>query len=126
MIRKPNKPNYILAKHYRGISLLNCLGKVVEKVAVEILSKRCERLELLYSGQFGSRKMRSSIDAVVKLIATVEHAWKHKRIAGTLLLDIKGAYPNVDRRMLLKRLIELGILGDLIRWVDSFMTDRKV
>ena len=50
ILRKPNKPNYILAKHYRGISLLNCLGKVVEKVAAKILSKLYKRSELLYNG----------------------------------------------------------------------------
>ena len=126
IIRKPNKSNYILAKHYRTISLLNCLGKVVEKVAAEILSKRCERLELLHNGQFGSRKSRGAIDAIAKLIATVEHAWKHKKIAGALFLDVKGAYPNVIRQQLIKRLVELGIPGDLIRWVNSFLTDRKV
>src|SRR5271156_5828740 len=126
LLRKPNKPNYILAKHYRIISLLNCLGKVAEKVAAEVLSKQCERLELLHNGQFGSRKSRSAIDAVAKLVATVECAWKHKKIAGALFLDVKGAYPNVVRQQLVKRLLELGIPGDIIRWVNSFLTGRKV
>jgi hypothetical protein len=60
------------------------------------------------------------------LIATVEHAWKHKKIAGALFLDVKGAYPNVIRQQLIKRLVELGIPGDIIRWVNSFLTDRKI
>jgi hypothetical protein len=47
-------------------------------------------------------------------------------IAGTLFIDIKGAFPNVDRPRLLARLIELGIPGDLVRWIDSFLSDRKV
>ncbi len=106
--------------------MLNCLGKVVEKIAAEIVSKQCERLELLHNGQFGSRKYRSSIDAVAKLIATVEHAWKHKKIAGTLFLDIKGAYPNICRKRLIQRMVDLGIPGDIVRWTNSFLTDRKV
>jgi len=85
--------------------LLNCLGKVVEKVAAEALSKLCERSELLYKGQFGSRKLRSAIDAVAKLIANVEQVWKHKKIAGALFLDIKGAYLNIIRQQLISRLI---------------------
>jgi hypothetical protein len=52
--------------------LLNYIGKVVEKVAVEIIAKLCERLKLLYNGQFGSRKLRGAIDAVIKLIVIVE------------------------------------------------------
>ena len=48
------------------------MGKIVEKVAAEILAKLCERRELLHNGQFGSRRLRGAIDAVTKLIATVE------------------------------------------------------
>jgi hypothetical protein len=45
---------------------------VVEKVVVEIITKLYKRLELLYNGQFGSRKLRGAIDTIIKLIATVE------------------------------------------------------
>jgi hypothetical protein len=106
--------------------LLNYIDKIVEKVAAEIIAKLCERLELLYNGQFGSRKLRRAIDTVTKLITTVEQAWKRKKIAGALFLNIKGAFPNVIRQQLVKRLIELKIPGDIIRWVNSFFTDRKV
>ena len=87
----------------------------MEKVTAEVIAKQCERLKLLHNGQFGSRKLRGAIDAVTKLIATVEQAWKNKKIAGALFLDIKGAFPNVIRQQLVKRLIELKIPGDIIR-----------
>jgi Reverse transcriptase (RNA-dependent DNA polymerase) len=61
-------------KAYRVISLLNCLGKVIEKVAATALSRVCEEKELLYPGQFGCRKQRSAIDAVAKLIYITEKA----------------------------------------------------
>jgi ribonuclease HI len=126
LLRKPNKPDYTIAKHYRIICLLNCLGKLAEKAAAEILSKMCEQTGLLHRGQFGSRKRRGAIDAVTKLIAAVEQAWKNKKIAGTLFLDIKGAFPNVIRQQLVQRLVQIKIPGDIIRWVDSFFTDRKI
>ena len=34
---KPGKDDYGMAKLYRCISLLNCLGKMVEKVAAELV-----------------------------------------------------------------------------------------
>jgi hypothetical protein len=52
--------------------LLNYIGKVIEKVAAEIIAKLYERLELLYNGQFGSRKLRGAINIIIKLIAIVE------------------------------------------------------
>jgi hypothetical protein len=73
-LRKPDKPNHLKAKNYRVISLLNCLRKVVKKIAAERISSFCERHEALHEGQFGCRKRRSAISAVAKLIATIEKA----------------------------------------------------
>ena len=43
----------------------------------------------------------------------------------TLLLDIKGAFDRVNKRQLLERMIEVGIAGNIVRWVDSFLSDRR-
>jgi hypothetical protein len=50
LLRKSDKPNHLKAKNYRVISLLNCLGKVIEKIAAERISSFCERHEALYEG----------------------------------------------------------------------------
>ena len=41
-ILQPGKDSYALAKSYRVISLLNCLGKMVEKAAAMLASQHCE------------------------------------------------------------------------------------
>jgi hypothetical protein len=43
----------------------------------------------------------------------------------TLLLDIKGAFDRVNKQRLLKRMIEVGIAGNIVRWVNSFLSDRR-
>jgi len=48
------------------------------------------------------------------MIATVEEAWKRKKLAGALFLDVQGAFDYVARKQLLKRMIELGILENMI------------
>jgi len=47
VIGKPGKDNYSNLKAYRSISLLICMGKVVEKVATELLSEEAECRGLL-------------------------------------------------------------------------------
>jgi hypothetical protein len=42
-----------------------------------------------------------------------------------LLLDVKGAYDRVNKQRLLKRLVEVGIAGNTVRWVESFLSDRR-
>ena len=50
-IPKPGKDDYSLAKSYRHISLLNCLGKMVEKVAAELVGAHCDQVQGFYPGQ---------------------------------------------------------------------------
>ena len=55
-ISKPGKGDYTLAKAYRVISLLNCLGKMVEKVAAELISAHCEALDKFHPGRYGGSR----------------------------------------------------------------------
>lgn len=50
LMEKPNKRNRTFVKSYRVISLLNCLGKVVEKLVPEKLSRFCETQGKLHRG----------------------------------------------------------------------------
>ena len=125
-IPKPKKDNYDLAKNYRTISLLNCLGKVVERVATEVLSQHCEGGDTLHDGQFGARRRRSAVEAVGRLIGWVEDGWKRKEITGALCMDVRAAFPSVARGCLLRRMREMEVDEELVRWTDSFMSDRRV
>jgi hypothetical protein len=40
-----------------------------------------------------------------------------------LLLDVKGAFVRVNKKQLLRRMIQVGIAGKIVRWVDSFLSD---
>ncbi|GAB7336743.1 hypothetical protein MBLNU13_g10839t1 [Cladosporium sp. NU13] len=125
LLRKQGKPTYTVAKAYRVISLLNCLGKVVEKVIATWITSFCEHQDVFHRGQSGCRRSRSTSDAVAQLVAKVERAWGAKRTALALLLDVKGAFDRVDRTHLLKRMVEVGIAGNIVRWTDSFLSNRR-
>jgi hypothetical protein len=79
------------------ITLLNCLVKIVEKVAANAIAEACERRQLLHDRQFGCRKRRSAMYAVGRLMKRVEEAWERVNTAAVLLMDIKGAFPHVVR-----------------------------
>ena len=72
-IPKPDKNDYGLAKSYRVISLLNCLGKMVEKVAAIMVSAHCKATGCFHPVQYGCRTRRSAVDAVgVAIVQTQE------------------------------------------------------
>lgn len=125
LLRKQGKPTYSIAKAYRVISLLSCLGKVVERAVATWIASYCESNDIFHRGQFGCRRGRGTSDAVAQLVAKVEGAWRQKRVALALLLDVKGAFDRVNKQKLIRRMIQVGIAGNIVRWVDSFLSDRR-
>ena len=97
LLEKPNKRNRTLVKSYRIISLLNCLGKVVEKVVAEQLSQFCEVNRKLYKEQIGVGKYRSAIDTAALLIQKVQEVWQSRKIAGALFMDVKKVFDHIFR-----------------------------
>ncbi len=126
LLEKGGKRDLGLVRSYRVISLLNCMGKVVEKVVAQELSQYCEEYSKLDPGQMGGQKERSAIDAVVTLVHMVQEKWEEKKLAAALFMDVKGAFDHVSKGQLLTRMIELGVDGDLVTWTGSFLTDRKI
>ena len=125
-IPKPGKDDYGLAKSYRVISLLNCPGKMVEKVAAMLVSAHCENTGGFHPGQYGCRIRRSAVDAVGVVSAQTQAAWKRGCITGALLMDVAAAFCSVARGCLLRKMRAMGIDENLVDWTDSFMRDRKV
>jgi len=113
-------------KSYRTISLLSCMGKVVEKVVEELLFDEAEGRALLSDGQFGSRRKWSAIDAAAIMVDRAHAGWKEDNIMGVLLMDIKAAFPSVARGRLIHARKTKKINGDLIRWTESFLSERTV
>ena len=60
------------------------------------------------------------------MVDSIHKVWYEKKIAGTLLMDVKGAFDYVSRLKLAQRMRQLGIDNDWIGWTQSFLTDRKV
>ncbi len=96
LIEKPNKRDCTLTKFYRVISLLNYLGKVVEKLVAEQLSQFCKKFRKLHKEQMRVRKRRSAIDATAIFVQQVYKIWENKKIAGALLIDVKGAFDHIS------------------------------
>jgi len=102
------------------------MGKVVEKVAEELLAEEAVRCGLLSDGQYGSRKRMSAIDAAAIMVDTAHTAWREGNIVAVLLMDINAAFPSVGRGRLIHTMRGKGMDGDLIQWMASILADQMV
>ncbi len=96
ILRKEGKPDYSALKAYRIIMLLNCLGKISEKIIATRLSKLAEVSDLLYEDQMRGRRQRSAVNAALCLTHDIQLANHHKRTLSALLLNIKRAFDHVS------------------------------
>jgi len=126
VIRKPGKDDYTQLKAYRSVSLLSCMGKVLVKGAAELLSVEGKRRGLLSDRQFGGRKGRSAIDAAAIMVDRAHAVWTNGHITGVLLMDIKAAFPSMAKGRLLNLMKVMQMDGDLVRWTESFLSERTV
>jgi hypothetical protein len=114
ILKKPKKPDYNQPKAYRVISLLNCLGKVSERILAKRLSYLAETTRLLNPTQIGSRLFKSAIDATVLLKNQIEVNRTNKLKTSVLFLDIKGAFDYVSKNRLIQILVNLKLPKSLI------------
>lgn len=96
------------------ISLLHCLGKIVEKFVVEQFALYFKIYSKLDLAQISICNKRSANNAVSVLVDIIQESWKKKKLAKALFIDVKEAFNNVSKIWLFKRMIEQGIDRDLV------------
>lgn len=126
MVPKPGKADYSLPKCYRPVALLECMGKLLEKVIAKRISHDITALGLIPTTQFGARPFSSTIDAGLCLTHDIETAHPLGGVCGTLLFDIEGFFDNVNHARLTALVRALGFPPEICAWTTSFLRDRSV
>ena len=126
-LRKPNKPDYSNSRAYRLITLLECLGKVLERIVAQRLTFLAGDLNLVPPTQFGGRSNSnlSTEDAITTLITDIQAAWNHGKVTSALTFDIKGYFDFVNHNRLLCELHRKNLPLEYVKWTASFLSDRE-
>ena len=126
VIPKPKRADYTLAKNFRPISLLECLGKLLEKVVAKIIYREMDKHALVPTTQFGGRNASSTLDAGLTLLHDIQAAHQSGLRTGLLLFDIQGFFDNINHERLIHTFANLGFAPELTDWCRSFLKDRTV
>ena len=108
------------------VSLLECFGKVLEKIVANRFTSDSNLHGILPSSQFGSQPYHSATDACTLLWYKASSTINSGRIGGTLLFDISRFFDHVDPSFTACVLHHLGINNHTIAWTRDFMTRRQV
>uniref|UniRef100_A0A1B0CBY7 Reverse transcriptase domain-containing protein n=1 Tax=Lutzomyia longipalpis TaxID=7200 RepID=A0A1B0CBY7_LUTLO len=123
-ILKPGK-DPLQPVSYRPISLLSCLGKVMEKMIAVRLTWWLESNELIPRNQSGFRKARSTTDNLAFLQHYTVRALNAGEHVTWVSFDLEKAYERVWRINITNQLKLWGLRGRILKYIENFLTDRS-
>jgi len=113
---------------YRPISLLSCLGKLLEKIIKQRLLLELERRKILPQHQAGFRPGKSTIYNIVRLERYAQGQLRRprrRRHSAVILFDIKAAFDSVWHDGLIYKLNDLRLPQYIINYLISFLQNRS-
>ena len=114
-----------ILKHFRPVSNLTFLSKIVEKVSASDVQAYMTKEPLHELMQSAYKEYHSTETALVKVHNDASLALDKHHIFLLVLIDLSAAFDTVDHSMLLEALHDqLGIEGVALDWFRSYLADR--
>ena len=111
--------------NYRPISLLCVVSKVFEKCVYKNIHNFIVEHNLLSRHQSGFRQGDSTINQLLYISHEFSNALDAGKEVRTVFFDISKAFDRVWHKGLLYKIEQMGICGDLLQWIKSYLSERK-
>lgn len=112
--------------HYRPISILCVLSKILERLAFGQITSYLTREGLVFDRyQSAYREGLSTQTALLRVLEEIREAADCRMVTVVVLFDLFKAFDRVNHRMLLTRLEGLGFSGAVCRWFWSYLSGRR-
>ena len=109
----------------RCITIMSCIAKLYSKILNTRIQKYLESNKILVDEQNGFRACRSCIDHLYVLCTVL----RNRKLSGqeTFLcyIDYKKAFDSVERHLLLFKLSQVGINGNMYRAISSMYSNPR-
>ncbi len=114
-------PIYDVSNH-RPISLLSLVSKVFERC---IYNRLIEHVHgQIYELQYGFRRGKSTTSQLLHVLHQILNALEQRNQVDIVYLDFAKAFDKVNHDLLLVKLQNFGIRGNLLRWFKNFLSGR--
>ena len=114
-----------IASSYRPISLTSCVVKTMERIVNTRLMWYLETEDILSEEQAGFRQFRCTEDQTTYLAQEIEDAFQEQKVLFATWIDLQKAFDKVWTEGLLVKLQRCGIADKMLRWITSFLDNRR-
>ena len=119
------KGSKTLPCNYRPISLTSVVCKLLETLIRDKLISHLEENHLLKNTQHGFRNKRSCLTNLLDFSYDIMNLYDESKAVDIIYLDFQKAFDKVPHKRLLIKLKSHGIQGDVLRWIENWLKNRK-
>ena len=113
------------AQNYRPVSITSVLCRIMERILKKsILRHICDN-NILIDEQHGFVSGRSCLSNLLMNLEELTSIYDEGDPVDEIFLDLQKAFDTVPHQRLLYKLRKVGIQGELLEWIRSFLTGRK-
>lgn len=113
-------------ENYRQISLLSVISKIIEKIICNRIGDYLEKNNILTDSQHGFRSGRSVETASINLFDYIYSEVDRGKYTVAILFDLSKAFDSVNKQVLFNKLENIGIRGNILELIKSFMDNRTL
>ncbi len=114
-----------LKENYRPVSLLSCMSKVMERIVYNALYSFLKKFGLLTERNSGFKERDSTVNQLIHLCNRIYKGLDDSKDICLVFLDVSKAFDKVYHPALLQKLKTMGVSGNLLTWISSYLSDRK-
>ena len=112
-----------IVKNYRPISILSVPGKMLEAIVSDEIFFATKTL--ISENQHGFFRGRSVVTNLMSFIQNVSDSMSNRKQVDAVYTDFSKAFDKVHHNTLLVKLGNIGIHGNLLRWITSYIFNRS-
>jgi hypothetical protein len=111
---------------YRPVTLLPVISKLMERIIVDVLKSHLQQHDILRSEQHGFRTNHSCLSNLLLTLEDWTRALDEGYCVHACYLDVAKAFDRVDHCLLLRKMQNYGISGNLLKWLTNYLDNRSV
>lgn len=111
--------------NYRPVSLISCVGKVLERVVFKYMFNFLIENDLFYKQQSGFLPKHNTVYQLIEMYDNICNSLEEKKHTCIVFCDISKAFDRVWHRGLIKKLDNYGFKGNFMNWLKSYISNRQ-
>jgi hypothetical protein len=113
------------AANYRPVSITSLVSKILEKIIYKHITGFLNMHGILSDNQHGFRSNRSCETQLLSAVNDWCEAAECNKPVDVIFLDFSRAFDTVPFNRLMYKLKSNGIRGNVLNWIEHFLTERK-